>query len=310
MKDVKDQRDQLYRKLDALRSKGIELAPNMAVLKSDPSVAVPPSGEVVFFHADESPEMALKQRSPSTAPSQQPSSGVRKTSSMSGVSNPTLLQATTVATGGSLKKDSFANLNLMSATNETKQSVVGGLDKQEIRQQIPVKLSSKLSVSTRGSTSTSALSSAADKKKASMMSSAASVSQLPAANKGADGVHQLLPFKLSEAPQSTPPQQQLSPGRHKLSSSSFGDASSRLAPFQPPYDTLHQRTGSSPHLVAAPGAGGGLQPYLQPAPPVPVARMNTLPKKDPKHVAKDRYGGPAPPPPDAKAGDDDKVIYF
>jgi hypothetical protein len=40
--------------------------------------------------------------------------------------------------GGSLKKESFANLHLMSATNETK-----AMDKMhEIKQQIPTKLSS------------------------------------------------------------------------------------------------------------------------------------------------------------------------
>ena len=51
-------------------------------------------------------------------------------------------QASSVAQGGSLKKESLANLHLLSATNESKVS------QQEIKQQIPVKLSSKLSVST------------------------------------------------------------------------------------------------------------------------------------------------------------------
>ena len=50
-------------------------------------------------------------------------------------------QASSVAQGGSLKKESLANLHLLSATNE------GKLFQQEIKQQIPVKLSSKLSVS-------------------------------------------------------------------------------------------------------------------------------------------------------------------
>lgn len=36
LKDVKEQRDQLYRKLDLLKAKGIEiLGPNMSVLKTD-----------------------------------------------------------------------------------------------------------------------------------------------------------------------------------------------------------------------------------------------------------------------------------
>ena len=48
--------------------------------------------------------------------------------------------------GGSLKKESLANLHLLSATNE------GKVSQQEIKQQIPVKLSSKLSVSTGAGT--------------------------------------------------------------------------------------------------------------------------------------------------------------
>ena len=51
---------------------------------------------------------------------------------------------TNLSSGGSLKKDQVANLNLLSTTNEAKG------EKPEIRQQIPVKLSSKLSVSAGG----------------------------------------------------------------------------------------------------------------------------------------------------------------
>merc|ERR1719361_1831317 len=143
--------------------------------------------------------------------------GVRKTSSMSGVSSgPIGNQASSVATGGSLKKDSFStNLHLLSATNETKQSVVG-LDKPEVQQKIPEKLVSKLSVSTRGSMSTSRLSSMGGSERMSKKnlsnvashSSGVSPSGDRASGTGAaivgnlvkpETVSQLLPFKLSEA---------------------------------------------------------------------------------------------------------------
>ena len=43
MKDVQAQRDELYRKLEVLKSKGIEVGPNMSVLKtSEPVVSGSP----------------------------------------------------------------------------------------------------------------------------------------------------------------------------------------------------------------------------------------------------------------------------
>ena len=74
------------------------------------------------------------------------SAGVRKSSSMSMSSGVVVPQASSVAQGGSLKKESLANLHLLSATNESRVS------QQEIKQQIPVKLSSKLSVSAASGT--------------------------------------------------------------------------------------------------------------------------------------------------------------
>ncbi len=38
-RDIKEQREQLYRMLDALRAQGIELGPNLSVLKSDLSTS-------------------------------------------------------------------------------------------------------------------------------------------------------------------------------------------------------------------------------------------------------------------------------
>ena len=355
--DVMQQREQLYRKLDALRSQGIELGPNFNVIK-DPNVGLvttapnayhqmhatgsssitAPSADKLFYPSDHSTpdggvlavggpsittdKSGITPPGSTLMPHNTSSSaiGVRKTSSMSGVSSASIgNQATSVATGGSLKKDSFAaNLHLMSATNETKQSVVG-IEKQEIQQKIPEKLVSKLSVSTRGSVSTSRLSSMGGSERMSkknlvgISSNSSGISPSGDRASGAgpavvgnlvkpDTVSQLLPFKLSEASKEAsqhqfypgpgvtlqiPTTQQGSPGRQKLSSSSFGDSSSTsklssLSHHQPQYNTLHQpqlqhsaryqyapnplhslspndqinttmrqRTGSSPHLAAS-----------------------------------------------------------
>ena len=141
MKDVKEQRDQLYRKLDLLKAQGIEiLGPNMSVLKTEPPPQpIQPQGEVLFYsEVSEAAASAGASRAPTISPHtsnviggpQQliPTSGsIRKSSSMQ-------------ASMGSLssergKKDSVANLHLMSTTNEAKG------EKPEIRQQIPMKLS-------------------------------------------------------------------------------------------------------------------------------------------------------------------------
>ena len=327
-KDVHDQRDQLYRKLEALRNQGIELGPNMNVIK-DPSFglvapvphvnhsihsnnisALPASvDDKSFYHGDHStPDGVPGNQSSGLMPHNSSSSiGVRKASSMSGVSSgPIPNQASTVATGGSLKKDSFStNLHLLSTTNETKQSVVG-IEKPEIQQKIPEKLVSKLSVSTRGSVSSSRLPSMGSERmsKKNLPSNSSGISPSGDRNTGSnvvgniakpDHVSQLLPFKLSEASKESaqqqqylghgPNSQQSSPGRQKLSSSSFGDSSSTskltsLSQHQPQYIShqpqlqnsacyqypqnqhklspndqmnmsMRQRTGSTPHLASA-----------------------------------------------------------
>ena len=329
-KDVHDQRDQLYRKLDALRNQGIELGPNLNVIK-DPSFglvapvshvnhsshptgtsALPPSvDDKSFYHGDHStPDGVPGSQGLLPHNSSSTSIGVRKASSMSGVSSgPVPNQASTVATGGSLKKDSFStNLHLLSATNETKQSVVG-IEKHEIQQKIPEKLVSKLSVSTRGSISSSRLPSMGSERmsKKNLAASSSGISpsgdRAPGANVVGNLVNpghvsQMLPFKLSEASKESAQQQQYlghpsnsqqqgSPGRQKLSSSSFGDSSStskltslshnqqqpqytshqpqlqnsacyqypqnqhKLSPSEQMNMSMRQRTGSTPHLASA-----------------------------------------------------------
>ena len=57
LKDVKEQRDQLYRKLDLLKAQGIEIiGPNMAVLKTEPQAHLAGHGhghgEVLYYSED------------------------------------------------------------------------------------------------------------------------------------------------------------------------------------------------------------------------------------------------------------------
>lgn len=106
------------------------------------------------------------------------------------------------SSSGTLKKDSVANLNLLSTTNEAK---VG--EKPEIRQQIPVKLreqSSKLSVSggSGGKDKSSKKMSAIGLKQSAMTASASNLSGSMgniAKPLVEGGMQQILPFKLSEA---------------------------------------------------------------------------------------------------------------
>lgn len=313
-KDIKEQREQLFRKLEVLRKyQGIELGPNMAILKSDPTVGfvTQQPGEVKFLHPDSNASDASDRtsyRSPTSSGLTTPSVGVRKTSSMSGgSSNSNLLQGNnTIATGGSLKKESFTNQHLMSATNETKQSVVG-LEKHEIKQQIPVKLSSKFSVSTKTSatsSSTGALAtlgnvapnpSVSEKMaKKSLGSNLSSASSLNMSNTASalpkpDTVQQLLPFKLSEASyqqQNYP--QQISPGKHRhFNPNPYVDAAS-VRMTQPSANLV---TGPYAHpqpvfqdMQSVPRVGAAQpHPPTRDSPTLPQqlqkSHSNTLPKK-------------------------------
>ena len=319
-KDIKEQREQLFRKLEVLRKyQGIELGPNMAILKSDPSAGIISHQH---SHADQKLDGAGSDtldktsagRSITTSGSlNTPSVGVRKASSMSGgTGNQLLVHANTLAAGGSLKKDSFTNQNLMSATNETKQSVVG-IEKHEIKQQIPMKLSSKLSVSTRGlaSQSTSALATwgggplASEIKtaKKSMMPNVAatiSTSSLPQAAQFArpEGMQQILPFKLSESQHAGPSQQQSSPGKHRQPGSAQQGESQGVSRIpQPPIshqDPLSQQLMKDPQGMVVQDQ----QQHFK-------GNSNTLPKKTPSDKGGQSVGVRGA---ETQSGDD--VIYF
>lgn len=190
LKDVKEQREQLYRKLEVLRAQGIELGPNLSVLKNDPSPQPPSKGDHLIYHEVNTPSsQASTSHSPSSSGGHHhhhghSGSSIRKSSSLTSSSSAILTPANSVLTGGSLKKESFGNLHLMSATKETK-----ALDKQEIKQQIPVKLSSLSKESIKAKKSTAALNS-----QSTVAPSAKGISNLAKP----EAVQQLLPFKLSE----------------------------------------------------------------------------------------------------------------
>ena len=97
-------------------------------------------------------------------------SSIRKSSSLTSSSSAILTASNNIMTGGSLKKESLANLHLMSASNESK-----AIDKNEIKQQIPVKLSS-LSNLSKVSKKSGAVSSASATNAAIATSSASTLS--------------------------------------------------------------------------------------------------------------------------------------
>merc|ERR1719219_2589260 len=111
------------------------MGPNLSVLKTDPSF---PSKSQSSGVQEWYSEVITPSSSPSgtslAAPGSSGSS-IRKSSSLTSSSSAIMTPSNNIITGGSLKKESLANLHLMSATNETK--ALG--DKQEIKQQIPVK---------------------------------------------------------------------------------------------------------------------------------------------------------------------------
>lgn len=179
LKDVKDQREQLYRKLEVLRAQGIELGPNLSVLKTDPKAGSPPiGGDSLLLYKETS-------NSPNSG------SSIRKSSSLTSSSSAIMTPANNVLTGGSLKKESFANLHLMSASNEVKK-----MDKAEIKQQIPVKLSSLSSSSTSKLVGKKSLDYSALNTTRGMSEGKKGISNLAVKP---ETVQQLLPFKLSES---------------------------------------------------------------------------------------------------------------
>ena len=129
LKDVKQQRDELYRKLDLLKAQGIEIGPNMSVLKTDIPVSgsgsalSTPQAELLYYSEVVNDPAAANISPPGTVNLGVGNiSSLRKPSSVStsGLHLSASNASSSSSSSGTLKKDSVANLNLLSTTNEAK----------------------------------------------------------------------------------------------------------------------------------------------------------------------------------------------
>merc|ERR1711892_1531737 len=183
-KDVEQQRNKLYRKLEALQAQGFDIGPNMAVI--GPSM----------HQANSEPAFVMEVRKAVSPPGQENRKNThsqpptdRKPSHLPPPSN------------NSKKNSESKNHHLLSATNESKG------DLSEIKQQIPYTLA-KLSLA--GSKNK-------DKKSCSKLVERPSIS----APILTTGHHQMLPFKLSENDRKASSSPKA--GYQKLSSNSFAE---------------------------------------------------------------------------------------
>merc|ERR1719195_1598688 len=243
-RDVEEQRNKLYRKLETLQAQGFEIGTNMTVIGPPPGPnqdtrkntqsmsQLPPAG-------------AASDRKPSHLPSQVTNSSIKK-----------------------LSETRASNSHLLSATNESKGGGPGP-GPGEMKQQIPLALA-KLSMAgskskdrksssklvERPSISAPIITSSHPPHLASQFSSSISLQhsqpqqqQPPHPQQHhSQQQHQMLPFKLSESDRknSSP---KAAAGYQKLSSNSFAAAEERVsrASTRPEHDHVsHARTGSSP----------------------------------------------------------------
>ena len=227
-RDVEQQRNKLFRKLEALRDQGFEFGTNMTVI-GPPHLSTQqsePAGFVMEVRKAVSPISGGDSRKHATVanhPSLPPHPMTdRKPSSLPPPQNQNLKK-------GSESK----NHHLLSATNESKG------DLHEVKQQIPLALA-KLSM---GGPKTKEKNRSCSKIEKPSIS--APIPLMGGSSSSISG--QMLPFKLSESDRKSSTQQQLpSPktGYQKLSSNSFAeDRVGRSAGREEP---THSRTGSSP----------------------------------------------------------------
>ena len=165
-KDLIEQRNQVFRMYETLREQGIEIGPNFTIYKQDHAGTKLPTskagqGEVMVYNEYNTPSSSPQSISSNSLSLAAPGHGaggsgssIRKSSSLTSSSvRGEFAPANSIVTGGSLKKESLANLHLMSARNEDKAKLV---EEQKIQQQIPLKLSS-LSKETKSKKSTTNL---------------------------------------------------------------------------------------------------------------------------------------------------------
>ncbi|XP_040580359.1 uncharacterized protein cyst isoform X5 [Lepeophtheirus salmonis] len=230
-KDVAEQRDQLYRKLEALKAQGIDFSSNMTILKSDHSND--------NIHSASGYVMNLKVHDANSSPPVISYNSTNSEDSVGVNQSPSDLVAPRLPNSSSSlgSAHSLSNLNLLSTTNESNRALKDNL---EIKQQIPVKLSSKLSTSISKEKS----------KKSSFISSGGKQSGKSGNSLDSSGIHQLLPLKLVESQDkkgsfkcnnSCSSYQKLSDSH--LTSAGSGD-----------HEIFHTRSGSSPVSMSQPSS--------------------------------------------------------
>ena len=269
---MEEQRNKLYRKLEALSAQGIDIGPNMTVI--GPAAHAPePQGFIMEVRKAVSPPGGEAARKTTAAASALSAAGLSASHSQLAALSAAVNNSN--ASGGVVKKASDLvggkNQHLLSATNETKGEML------EVKQQIPSKLA-KLSLAGGGKSK--------EKKSTSggsggfRPSISGPLQNLPITNHHhqqqqlqqqqqqlQQQQQQLLPFKLSESERKS-----VSPktGYVKLSSSSFAEERVGRALGRDDGGVSHARTGSSPAAMSG----------------RPLASSNTLPK-----TAADHHGG-------------------
>jgi len=276
-KDVEQQRDKLYRKLEALKAQGIDISPNMTVIGANQHSAAPQEPHFIME--------VRKAVSPSSTET------VRKGMSVS--NTPTSTQSPGTSNNTQQQSNSSANSvnqNLISATIQTKGEVV------EVKQQIPSKLA-KLSLAGGNKNREKKLSSVARPSVTSLhqqqhQQQQQQQQQQNTTSGGGTG-QQLLPYKLSESDKKTSSAGlasgvssaglAVSPkGYQKLSSSSFAEDRVGRPTYRGEETASHARTGSSPAAMSG----------------RPMSSSNTLPKLSaPRGITTTAGSSEASPPP-------------
>lgn len=269
--DITQQREQLYRKMEVLTNQGLLISPNVAIPVTDSS--------------KDSSEESSPQSDTSSAAS---AAGGSTTSLTHTASIAERRKDSKWAKGGAQIKQHLP-LNLISTTNQQKVS-----QNLPIKQQIPLKLVSRLSSS--GTTAAN--------------SNSANVAN----NNSNSGPQQMLPLKLS---QDEKVRRTSTSGYQRLGSdNSFSPPSGETTPTLPP---THSRTGSSPAMMqqaSPPSSSSASSPQGHITSPqqsptgqtasAKTTRTHTYPKLPDKY----KQQSPQQQPSGTAATNEEEVIYF
>ncbi|XP_050311680.1 rho guanine nucleotide exchange factor 18 isoform X2 [Anthonomus grandis grandis] len=249
--DITQQREQLYRKMEVLTSQGLLISPN---------TTIPVTGPLEDNSSEDSSPQSSSDTTTSSAASTTIGGGANNNNNNSNQTSSSTSSLTYSASTVDKRKESkwakgtkqHLPINLISTTNQQKVST-----NLPIKQQIPLKLASRLSCGT-------------DSPK----------SQGPA------GPHQILPLKLS---QDEKIRRTSTSGYQRLSENSFSPPSEETTPTT----TSHTRTGSSPAMMQQSPPGGGCSSQSPPGSGGKAVRTNTYPKFPEKFKVR---GDQQPPP--------------